>query len=466
MKFLFVRIVRARDLPLETPTGIMNPYVEIKTGNYRATTKYFQKKPDSEWNQVFAFTVDRLQVPWPHKKLEDINGVNVRKGELMLAIWYSIQADRVFSEAWHSDSAIVSGKSLLSTRSKAYLLPKLWYLRVNVIQAQDLVPGHKGRNPEVYVKSVGDVILRTRVSPDKNVNPKWNEDLVFVVSEPFVDPLIIMVEDRLENNTIRHLGTCVIHLSDVDQRLLPLLAKSKWYNLEDVVFEDGRLPAYSKIAVDDYDRNFGVGDHECYWFASNEGVFDDCHLHDGDVAGDGKDPSIGKPNGVKRAGEIQLAIRFTCTSYFNLFLVYTMNPLLPPMHHIYPFSLYQLNSLREQATQILCSSLSRTKPLLRSEVVEYMLDGGSTTWSLRKAKANFFRILATFKCLSDARKWFDEICKWKNPTATVAWWERPMHPTHIDAKQFVPATADELDEEFDTFPSSRRPDVLRMERPA
>ncbi|KAE8662569.1 multiple C2 and transmembrane domain-containing protein 1-like [Hibiscus syriacus] len=630
MKFLFVRIVRARDLPLETPNGIMNPYVEIKIGNYRATTKYFEKKPDSEWNQVFSFAVYRLQgttmeinvinedvigkitislhdVPtclppdsplasqW--YKLEDNNGVNVGKGELMLAIWYSTQADRVFSKAWHSDSATVSGKSLSNTHSKVYLSPKLWYLRVNVIQAQDLVLGHKGRNPEVYVKSVvGDVILRTRVSPDKNVNPKWNEDLMFVVAEPFVDPLIITVEDRLENNTIRHLGKCVIHLSDVDQRLLPLPADPKWYNLEDV-FEDGvrkKDNFFSKlnmrVSLDGgyhvYDESVHFGsdyrptakalwttmigvlelgiinatglqpmkvrdgrettDAYCVakygpkWVKTrtvvdsfdpkwNEqytwdvydpytmltiGIFDDCHLHDSDVAGDGKDPSIGKvkirlstleknkiytysfpllvlqPNGVKRTGEIQLAVRFTCTSYFNLFLIYTMNPLLPPMHHIYPLSIYQVDNLRKQAIHILCSSLSRTEPPLRSEVVEYMLNGGSTTYSLRKAKANFSRILATLKCLSDARKWFDEIRKWENPTATVAviaiyciivlkpdlilpavilysvqamifqWWKRPMHPTHIE--QSLPVTADELDEEFDTFPSSRQSDVLRM----
>ncbi|KAE8711871.1 hypothetical protein F3Y22_tig00110270pilonHSYRG00001 [Hibiscus syriacus] len=105
------------------------------------------------------------------------------------------QADGLFSKAWHSNSAVVScikGVSFAET-----LVPSC-----NVIQAQDLVPGHKGRNPEVYAKSV-------------------------------------VGEDRLENNTIRHLGKCIILLSDVDQRLLPLTADPKWYNLEGVVFEDG-----------------------------------------------------------------------------------------------------------------------------------------------------------------------------------------------------------------------------------
>lgn len=495
MEFLFVRIVRARDLPLKAVNG-----VEIKIGNYNATTKNFEKKPDFEWNQVFAFGQDRLQattmeitmrdkeliigdnmigkitvalheVPlclppdsplasqW--YKLEDKNGFTLRKGELMLAMWYSTQADRVFTDAWHSDSAIVSGESLLNTRLKAYLLPRLWYLRVNVIQARDLVPGSKDRNPQVYVKAVvGDVILRTRVSPDKNVNPQWNEDLMFVVAKPFFDSLIVTVEDRLENSTIRCLGKCVIRLSNVEQRLLPLPADPLWYTLEDIVFEDGmekEVNFFSKlnmcVSLDGGYHGFDESVHngsdyrptakmlwtamigvlelgiinasglqpiklrdgcettDAYCLAKygpkwvktrtvvdsfdpkwNEqyswdvydlytmltiGVFDDCHLHGGDAVGDGKDPSLEKvriqlsslatnkiytysypllvlqPNGAKKMGELQLAIRFTCSSYLSLFLVYTMNPLLPEMHHIYPLSIYQLDILRKQAVRIL-----------------------------------------------------------------------------------------------------------------
>ncbi|XVF24418.1 hypothetical protein REPUB_Repub13aG0126100 [Reevesia pubescens] len=643
MQFLFVRIVRARDLPLKTVNRIIDPFVEVKVGNYKATTKYFEKKPNLEWSQVFAFTRDRIQTtsveitvrdkelrinenmigkltinlpdiptclppdsPLASQwfRLEDKNGVNVGRGELMLAIWFGTQADDVFPDAWHSDAAIVSGESFLNTRSKVYLSPRLWYLRVNIIQAQDLVPGNKNRNPEVYVKAiVGDVILRTRVSADKNVNPKWNEDLMFVVAEPFRDPLILSVEDKLGNNMVECLGRCVIRLSQVDQRMLPLAAAAKWFNLEKIVLDDGRRPKelmnfYSKlnmrVTLDGgyhvFDESIRYGsdyrptmkklwtamigvlelgilsasslqpmklrdgrettDSYCVakygpkWVKTrtvvdsfapkwNEqytwevydpytvltiGVFDDCHLHGGDVVKDGKDPSIGKvrirlstlltdkiytysypllvlqPNGVKKMGEIQLAVRFTCSSYMNLFLAYAMNPLIPRMHHILPLSIYQLDSLRQQATRILCSRLSRTEPPLRKEVVEYMLDGGSQMWSLRKAKANFQRLLATLKCFSDAWKWFSEIRRWKNGTTTIivislyciaiikphlilptmtlyclqvgicGWWKRPRHPTHIDVKLCLAdaATADELDEEFDTFPSSRQSDVLRM----
>lgn len=61
----------------------------------------------------------------------------------MLAIWWGTQADEAFPEAWHSDTG-----DLPSVRSKVYLSPKLWYLRVNIIEAQDLISHDKGRLPE------------------------------------------------------------------------------------------------------------------------------------------------------------------------------------------------------------------------------------------------------------------------------------------------------------------------------
>lgn len=55
-------------------------------------------------------------------------------GDLMVAIWWGTQADEAFPDAWHSDAG---GQAQF--RSKVYLSPKLWYLRVNVIEAQDLL---------------------------------------------------------------------------------------------------------------------------------------------------------------------------------------------------------------------------------------------------------------------------------------------------------------------------------------
>jgi hypothetical protein len=65
------------------------------------------------------------------------------QGEIMLAVWWGTQADEAFPEAWHSDTG-----GHAHFRSKVYLSPKLWYLRVNIIEAQDLNPRDKGRLPE------------------------------------------------------------------------------------------------------------------------------------------------------------------------------------------------------------------------------------------------------------------------------------------------------------------------------
>ncbi|XVF24420.1 hypothetical protein REPUB_Repub13aG0126300 [Reevesia pubescens] len=483
MQFLFVRIVRARDLPLKTVNRIIDPFVEVKVGNYKATTKYFEKKPNLEWNQVFAFTRDRIQTtsveitvrdkelrinenmigkltinlpdiptclppdsPLASQwfRLEDKNGVNVGRGELMLAIWFGIQADDVFPDAWHSDATIVSGESLLNTRSKVYLSPRLWYLRVNIIQAQDLVPSNKNRKPEVYVKAiVGDVILRTRVSADKNVNPKWNEDLMLVVAEPFRDPLILSVEDMLGNNMVECLGRCVIRLSQVDQRMLPLAAAAKWFNLEKIVLDDGRRPKelmnfYSKLNMRvTLDNGYHVFDESIHY-------------------GNDYRPTMKKP-WTAIMGVLELGILSASS--------------LQPM---------KLRDGRE-TTDSYCVAKYGPKWVKTRTVVDSFAPKWNEqyTWELEMEK---IQVLGS------------EIRRWKNGTTTIivislycivvikphlilptmtlyclqvgicGWWKRPRHPTHIDVKLSLAdaATADELDEEFDTFPSSRQSDVLRM----
>lgn len=645
LHFLYIRLVRARDLPAGT-TPCNNPFVEIKIGNYKGTTtKQFEKNKldDPEWNQVFAFEKDRIQavtvevtvrnkvstvngddvlgklcfdvpdipsrVPPDSSlapqwySLEDKDGRKGERGELMLAIWMGTQADEVFPDAWHSDAATVNGESISNTRSKVYISPRMWYLRVNIIQAQDLVLMNKNRNPpEVYVKAMlGNVVLRSQSSPDKSINPAWNEDLMFVVAEPFYDPLVLTVVDKLGTNKEDVLGRCTIHLPKVEKRLQPIPPEANWYNLEKVaegnqnnkavrfasrlhlrvsldggyhvldesiyyssdfratskllwpptigVLELGILNATGLLPMKSKDGR-GTTDAYCVakyghkWVRTrtivdsfvpkwNEqytwevydpytvitiGVFDNCHLQGGSNKGGGsEDPRIGKvrirlstliadriythsyplivlqPNGVKKMGEIQLAVRFTCSSTWNLFQSYT-KPLFPQMHYLLPLSVYQVESLRHQATQTLLLRLSRAEPPLRREVVEYMLDVGSNVWSLRRGRANLERLLATLNLLVEAWKWFDHICKWKHPISTMLvhfvylilvlcphlvlplvflmcilygasrYRKRPRHPPHMDTKLSLLDSAhpDELDEEFDTFPSSKNGEVLKM----
>ena len=108
-----------------------------------------------------------------------------------------------------------------------------------------------------------------------------------------------------------------------------------------------------------------------------------------------------QPNGVKKMGEIQLAVRFTCSSTWNLFQSYTQSLFLQ-MHYLFPLSLYQVESLRHQATHTLSLRLSRMKPPLRIEVVEYMLDVCFNVWSLKRGRAILERLVAIFNLLVGA----------------------------------------------------------------
>lgn len=645
MQYLYVRVVKAKDLPAKDIGGSCDPFVEVKVGNYKGATKHFEKTINPVWNQVFAFskertptsmlevvvkdkdfvkddfigrvTFDLLEVPirvppdsplapqW--YRLEDKKGEGKVKGELMLAVWLGTQADEAFSEAWHSDAAAVHSDGLVNTRSKVYLSPKLWYVRVNVIEAQDLIPSDKPKFPDFHVKvQLGNQMLKTKPAvPSRNMSPFWNEELLFVVAEPFEDHLILTVEDRLGPNKEEIMGRVIIPLNIIDKRLDHKTVNPRWYSLEKpaVAAAEGESKKkevkfasriYLRLSLDggyhvlDESTHYssdlrpthkhlwkpyigilqvgilsaqnllpmktkdGRGTTDAYCVAKygqkwvrtrtlidslspkwNEqytwevydpctvitvGVFDNCHLQGGEKSSASvKDARIGKvrirlstlqtdhvythsypllvlhPSGVKKMGELHLAVRFTCSSLMNMMQIYTQ-PLLPKMHYLHPLSVTQLEGLRYQAMQIVAMRLSRAEPSLRREVVEYMLDVDSHMWSMRRSKANFFRIMTVLAALTAVGRWFNDICLWKNPVTTVLvhilfliliWypelilptiflymfligiWQyrfRPRHPPHMDtrlshAEQVHP---DELDEEFDTFPTSKASDIVRM----
>ncbi|XP_043698416.1 FT-interacting protein 7-like [Telopea speciosissima] len=641
MQFLFVRVVKARDLPTMDISGSLDPYVEVRVGNYKGITKHFEKNRNPEWNQVFAFSRDRMQasvlevvmkdkdlvkddfvgivrfdlnelptrVPpdsplapeW--YRLEDKKGDKTR-GELMLAVWIGTQADEAFPDAWHSDAAspvesFAAASSLL--RSKVYHAPRLWYLRVNVIEAQDLVPTEKNRFPEVYVRvQIGHQVLKTKTVQARTMSLLWNEDLLFVAAEPFEEHLILTVEDRVGSGKDETMGRVIIPLNSVEKRADDRLIHTRWFNLEkpvavDVdqlkkekfssrlhlrvcldggyhvldesthyssdlrptakqlwkhsigVLELGILKAEGIHPMKTLDGR-GTSDTYCVakyghkWVRSrtimnnlspkyNEqytwevydpatvltvGVFDNAQL--GEKGSNGhRDMKIGKvriristletgrvythaypllvlhPSGVKKMGELHLAVRFSCTSLMNMLHIYS-RPLLPKMHYIRPLTVIQLDMLRHQAVTIVAARLSRSEPPLRKEVVEYMSDVDSHLWSMRRSKANFFRLMSVFSGLFAVGKWFGDVCFWKNPITTVlvhvlfvmlvcfpelilptvflymfliGIWNyryRPRYPPHMNTKisHAEAVHPDELDEEFDTFPTSRGAELVRM----
>ncbi|CAN6703095.1 unnamed protein product [Malus baccata var. baccata] len=648
MFYLYVRVVKAKDLPPSSITGSCDPYVEVKLGNYKGRTKHFERKMNPEWNQVFAFSKDRIQssvvevfikdkemigrddylgrvvfdlnevptrVPpdsplapqW--YRLEHRRGEGMVRGEIMLAVWMGTQADEAFPDAWHSDAAGVYGEGVFNIRSKVYVSPKLWYLRVNVIEAQDMLPNDRSRLPEVFVKAqVGNQVLRTKICPSRTANPLWNEDLVFVAAEPFEEQLVVTVEDRVHPSKDEVLGKISMPIDAFEKRLDHRPVLSRWFNLEKYGFgvlepdrrkelkfssrihlrvcleggyhvldestmyisdqrptarqlwkqpvgilevgilsAQGLLPMKMKEGRGSTDP-YCVAKYGQKWVRTrtildtlspkwNEqytwevydpctvitlGVFDNCHLGGGEkqtsTAGNGaRDSRIGKvrirlstleahrmytrsypllvlqPNGVKKMGELQLAVRFTTLSIANLIYVYGQ-PLLPKMHYLHPFTVNQVDNLRYQAMNIVAVRLGRAEPPLRKEVVEYMLDVDSHMWSMRRSKANFFRIMSLLSGIFSMNRWFADVCNWKNSVTTVLvhilfliliWYPelilptlfvymfligmwnyrfRPRHPPHMDTKLSWAETVhpDELDEEFDTFPSSRPHDIVRM----
>ncbi|KMZ65411.1 C2 calcium/lipid-binding plant phosphoribosyltransferase familyprotein [Zostera marina] len=645
MYYLYVRVVKAKDLPTNSISRSCDPYVEVKIGNYKGTTRYLERKVNPEWNQVFAFAKERVhssvievfvkdremmerddyvgrvsfdlnelptRVPpdsplapqW--YRLENRRGEGKVRGEIMLAVWMGSQADEAFPDAWHADAAFVEGDGVYNIRSKVYVSPKLWYLRVNVIEAQDVQSAGRGRRPapEVSVKvQLGNQVLRTKKCEQRTSNPLWNEDLVFVAAEPFEEMLIITVDDRVDQSKDEVVGKISLPLTLFEKRLDHRPVDSKWFNMErfgfgvlegdrrkelkfstrihlrvclegayhvmdestmyisdqrptarqlwtqpigmlevGILSATGLLPMKSKngrgttdaYCVAKYGQKWVrtrtiIGSFSPRW---NEqytwevydpctvitiGVLDNNQLTGGEGAGVNRDTKVGKvrirlstleadriythsyplivlhPSGVKKVGELQLAVRFTCLSLANMIYLYGRPP-FPKMHYVHPFTVNQIDSLRYQAMSIVAVRLGRTEPPLRKEVVEYMLDADSHMWSMRRSKANFFRIMSLLSGTINMTRWFHSVCHWKNPITTVLvhvlfliliWYPqlllptvflylvliglwnyrlRQRHPPHMDTKlSWAEAVQpDELDEEFDTFPTTKPQHLVQM----
>ncbi|PHT71973.1 hypothetical protein T459_22758 [Capsicum annuum] len=552
MQYLYVRVVKAKDFSFFGGGGEL--VAEVKLGNYRGITKRVVSN-HAEWDQVFAFSKDSVQssvveifvkennkddflgrvwfdlnevpkrVPPDSQlapqwyRMEDKKGDKSKGGEVMVAIWFGTQADEAFAEAWHSKAANVHFHGLCSIKSEVYLSPKLCLS-----------------------------------------NPFWNEDLMFVVAEPFEEFLLVSIEDRLAPNREEVVGRVLLPVSSLERRLnekpatsssdVRPTAKQLWKphigvlevgvlgvtNLVPMKMKEGKGGSVDAYCVAKYGQKWvrtrTVVDslspkwNEQYtWEVFDPctvitiGVFDNSRVDKNmanPVAGN-RDSRIGKvrirlstleidrvythaypllmlhPSGVKKMGEIHLAVRFSRANMINMLHMYTM-PLLPKMHYVQPLSVSQLDSLRHQAMNVVATRLSRSEPPLGREVVEYMLDHDSHMWSMRKSKANFFRLTNVVSWFVIMSRFLDSARNWHKPVhsalalfaftilvlvpeliipcallnlAAVGLWRyrsRPRHPPHMDtrlsyAESFYP---DELDEEFDSFPTSRSAEIIRV----
>ncbi|KAI8574330.1 hypothetical protein RHMOL_Rhmol01G0346000 [Rhododendron molle] len=641
MQYLYIRVVKARDISV---FGGGELVAEVKLGNYKGITKRVSSN-HPQWDQVFAFSKDSIQssiveifvkennkdddlgrvwfdlnevpkrVPPDSQlapqwyRMEDKKGEKSKGGEVMVSIWFGTQADEAFAEAWHSKAANVHFDGLCSIKSKVYLSPKLWYLRVSIIEAQDIVFGSSMvKYPELSVKiQVGNQVLRTRVASATSnrtfSNPLWNEDLVFVVAEPFEDYLLVSVEDRVAPTREDVLGRMLLPVTSIERRLDDKPVNSRWYNLDihqfnngsdtksvtrfgsrihirvsldggyhvldestlyssDLrptakqlwkphigVLEMGILGATNLMPMKVKEGKGGATDAYCVakygqkWVRTrtvvdslspkwNEqytwevfdpctvitiGVFDNSRVDKSTNNATGRDSRIGKvrirlstlefdrvythsypllmlhASGVKKMGELHLAVRFSCANMMNVLHSYA-RPLLPKMNYVHPLSVNQLDILRHQAMNVVAARLSRAEPPLGREVVEYMLDHDSHMWSMRKSKANFFRLMNVLSSVFAIGRFVEAIQSWQKPIysallvicfvvlvfvpeiiipfvlifmALAGIWRfksRPRNPPHMDTRLSYAEGVhpDELDEEFDSFPTSRSAEIVRM----
>lgn len=199
--------------------------------------------------------------------------------------------------------------------------------------------------------------------------------------------------------------------------------------------------------------------------------------------------------GLKKMGEIELAVRFARVAPTLDFLHMYSQPLLPMMHHLKPIGMVQQDVLRTAAVKVVSTHLSRSEPPLRQEVVAYMLDADSHMFSMRKVRANWLRLINVIAGVIDVFRWIDDTRSWKNSTGTLlvhalfvmlVWFPDLIIPTlafyvfligawnyrfhskaslpHFDTKISLTESIDrdELDEEFDAMPCMRPEETVRV----
>ncbi|KAL6559065.1 Multiple C2 domain and transmembrane region protein 16 [Orobanche hederae] len=323
--------------------------------------------------------------------------------------------------------------------------PHVGTIELGIISCKNLVPmkttkGNKGSTDAYAVAKYGNKWVRTRTISD-SLDPKWNEQYTWRVCDPST-VLTIGVFDSCEVFKLdgsKEPTRSDLRIGKVRIRISTLATGSVYRNV---------LPLILLSRA-----------------------------------------------GLKKMGEIELAVRFARATPTLDFLHLYSQPLLPMMHHLKPLGMVQQEALRAVAVKIVSAHLSRSEPPLGREVVSYMLDADSNTFSMRKVRANWLRIVNVIAGVIDMFKWVDDTRSWKNPTATIlvhallvmlVWFPDLIVPTlafyvfvvgawnyrfrsrtsllHFDPKISLAESIDrdELDEEFDAMPCTRPNELVRV----
>ncbi|XP_078434443.1 multiple C2 domain and transmembrane region protein 6-like [Wolffia australiana] len=608
---LVVEVLGATDLMPKDGHGSASPFVEVGFEGQRRRTRTVPQDLNPAWNEALVFdvqdasalrerTIDvvvrndrtagggrrgflgRVRVSGGAVASSEAAAVpcffpldkrglfsNIR-GDLALRLYTSSPKKKAHAEQKHPVEPVEKRPDEPPPRTspgpKVFFSPRLCYLRVHVVEAQELP--HAAGLLLVKAQLAGQ-LRRTRPAQAKSGAAVWDEALWFVAAEPYDEPLAISLEgkdeplgqvllpmdasmkrtDRRRPPPARWLGLAKpgagkIHLQvsleagyhvldeplHLCSDLLPA-ARSLWKPslglLELGLIAAQDLPAARPFCVAKYGSKWvrtrpAVSATNPTWNDQHAWeVHDPCTVLTVGVFDQGQDQRpdqrLGKvrirvstlesgrvytgaypllalgPSGARKTGEVQLAVRFTCTNWANMMCLYA-EPLLPRLHYVQPIAVGLLDQLRHQAVRAVAERLARAEPPLRREVVECMLEADSHGFGLRRSKANFYRVTGLFAGLGAAARWFGRVCAWTNPGTTVlvhglllvlVWWPelifptlflylflvgvsrfriRPRNPTGMDPKlsQAEWAHPDELDEELDSFPSSRPPEVVRV----
>ncbi|KAG0464807.1 hypothetical protein HPP92_018971 [Vanilla planifolia] len=137
------------------------------------------------------------------------------------------------------------------------------------------------------------------------------------------------------------------------------------------------------------------------------------------------------------------------------------------MHYVRPLGAAQQDVLRHTAIRAVVARLARSEPPLVPEVVHYMLDTDAQMWSVRRSKANWFRLVGCLSRVATAARWVHRGCA-RGQTHNNGFSARAIGDdggmagagTADNACLYV-VGLDELDEELDGVPSGRTAEVVR-----
>lgn len=234
MQFLFVLVVKARELPDVDAYGRLDPFVEVNFGAHnKGFTKCLKSDGSPEWNKTFAFSLQSGKAPpssgvdvfvkdgdlvrdelvgklyfylkdipvrhpddaqpeptW-HPLLDEGGKATLGKASLLLAIWIGSQADEAYRHAWESPFG-----------PKVYENPRLWCLRVTIVEVQGVVACDEDDAGSATARSLrdklfctarlGEQVRKTKLASKtmqttSSGSYEWMEDLTFIAAQPFFE---------------------------------------------------------------------------------------------------------------------------------------------------------------------------------------------------------------------------------------------------------------------------------------